>query len=547
MTVITASEGQKCKERDHFPRHGSAWAGWRRLSVFCAAVALVVAGQAPAQIRKGDIKIWLEPVASGLAAPVHLTHAGDGSGRLFIVDQAGSIRIVKNGKLLGKPFLDLTDEIPELSPGFDERGVLGMAFHPDYAKNGRFFVRYSQARTFGPSLGRCIGGSRGCHAEVLAEFSVSQNPDVANPDGKILFRIDEPEFNHDAGTVAFGPDGFLYFTLGDGGGANDDLHRPNLPHTKLGNGQNIETVLGAMLRIDVNGDPPYTIPSDNPFVEKAGVDEIYAYGFRNPYRFSFDDGPGGDGRLLVADVGQNLFEELDVVVKGGNYGWAIREGKHCFDPFNPREPPKECDTEGLIDPIVDYTHEDGGISIIGGYVYRGTRSPDLKAIYVFGDFSASFGEPLGRLYHLAEPEPEKFEILEFVISPNDRPYGLFLKGFGEDEDGEVYVLGSTELAPIGDTGVVERVVVVGDCGGLEKIKSAKCKARKGNNKMTVKLLKGNPREPFMVALSTGQSEHGTLDDQGKGMAKFKNLLGGDGSAEATFGCGAIEMKDYSCP
>jgi len=433
-------------------------------ALFSLAILFFVSTPVTAEIPKGDITIRLEPVAAGLTAPVHVTHAGDGSGRLFIVDQSGPIQIVKNGALLPTPFLDLTAEIPALSPGFDERGVLGLAFHPNYADNGRFFVRYSKART-GDASEPCFGTSRGCHEEVLAEFSVSADPDVADPTGTILFRIDEPQFNHDGGTVEFGPDGFLYFSLGDGGGANDGLGDSPPSHGPIGNGQNIETALGAVLRIDVDNGPPFAIPPDNPFVGTDGLDEIYAYGLRNPFRFSFDDGPGGTGRLFLADVGQNLFEEVNIIVSGGNYGWVIREGFSCFDPFNPRDPPDSCPATGpsgesLIDPIVDYSHEEGGISAIGGYVYRGARSPGLFGTYVFGDFSAQFGVPGGRLYFLDETDLGGFEIREFQIGHDDVPYGLFLKGFGEDEDGEVYALGSTALAPFGDTGLVERIVAL---------------------------------------------------------------------------------------
>jgi glucose/arabinose dehydrogenase len=435
------------------------------------ALAALVAAAAPAasgQITMGNVIIELETVATGLTAPVSVTHAGDGSGRLFIVDQSGPIRIVEDGALVTEPFLDLSGEIPALNPVFDERGVLGMAFHPDYASNGRFFVRYGRPRPGAPGE-PCFGTSRGCHEEVLAEFSVSDDdPNLASPAGQILFRIDEPQFNHDAGEVAFGPDGFLYFTLGDGGGANDGLADAPPSHGPIGHGQNIETALGSILRIDVDGPPQpglaYGIPADNPFVDQPGVDEIYAYGFRNPYKFSFDDGPGGDGTLFLADVGQNLIEEVDIVEKGGNYGWVIREGLSCFDPFNPNVPPASCaDTgpsgEPLLDPIVDYTHAEGGITVIGGFVYRGSLSPSLTGTYVFGDFSEAFFAPSGRLYFLAEPAPGSFEIREFRITSDDAPYGLFLKGFGEDEDGEIYTCGSTALSPFGDTGVVQRIIV----------------------------------------------------------------------------------------
>ena len=430
-------------------------------------------------IPQGDIVIKLEPVASGLVAPLSVTHAGDGSGRLFIVEQSGQIRIVEDGVLLPAPFLDIADLLPDLGMFFDERGLLGLAFHPDYANNGRFFIRHSVPREGDPDepCSDPDGFIPGCHSEVLAEYGVSEDdPNLADPDsGVILFSVDEPQFNHDGGDVAFGPDGMLYFALGDGGGAHDGLADVPPSHGPNGNGQDIETALGAMLRIDVDSPPqdplPYAIPPDNPFVGGPGLDEIYAYGLRNPYRFSFDNGPGGDGALYLGDVGQNLFEEVNIIVNGGNYGWVIREGSHCFDPFNPTNPPSDCPDTGplgepLIDPIVDYSHPgsgfdpEGGITVIGGFVYRGSRSPGLVGKYVFGDFAQQFVVPSGSLFFLIEPVPGEFEIRQFQIGPDDVPYGLFLKGFGEDEDGEVYACGSIALAPFGDTGVVQRIVTL---------------------------------------------------------------------------------------
>ena len=477
------------------------------IPVLVAAVLWWVPSDAIATegIPVGDITIELETVASGLTAPLGVTHAGDGSGRLFIIEQTGEIRIVdKDGALLAAPFLDISSELPELNAFFDERGLLGLAFHPDYERNGRFFVRYSSPRA-GDGSEPCFGTSRGCHTEVLAEYAVSRDdPNRADPtSGAILFSVDEPQFNHDAGDVAFGPDGFLYFGLGDGGGAHDGLADDPPSHGPIGNGQNVETTLGAILRIDVDsftichkdavtirvsasamrahkahGDqlgpcdendptPIYGIPRTNPFVEELGADEIYAYGLRNPYKFSFDDGPGGDGRLFLADVGQNLFEEVNIIEKGGNYGWVIREGFHCFDPFNPLDPPADCSETGpqgepLIDPIVEYSHPgsgfspEGGITVIGGFVYRGARSPGLTGKYFFGDFAQEFFAPSGTLFFL-DPSGVP-EIKKLQIGPGDDPYGLFLKGFGEDEDGELYVVGSIALAPVGNTGVVQRIV-----------------------------------------------------------------------------------------
>jgi len=425
------------------------------------------------QSRAADpIQIKLEVLVSGLTSPVALTHAHDGSGRLFVADQAGFIRVIDHGVLLPTPFLDLSAKIPALGTFFDERGVLGVAFHPNYATNGRFFVRYSTPRT-GGAMEPCTTSTfnPGCHAEVLAEYRVSAtDPNVANPASEIiLLTVDEPQFNHDAGAVTFGPDGFLYFGFGDGGGANDGLDDPNLPHGPEGNGQNINTLLGSMNRIDVDSPPAiglsFAIPVDNPFVGSPGRDEIYAYGFRNPFSFSFDDGPDGDGRLYVADVGQDVFEEVDNVVKGGNYGWVIREGAHCFDPFATTTPPATCATTGstlgdsFIDPVSEYTHADGGLSVISGSVYRGNLSPELVGEYIYGDFSANFG-PTGRLYYFDLTGPDAFVRKNFFLSPNNDPFGQFVKGFGEGEDGEVYVLASDELAPIGASGIIYHIVSI---------------------------------------------------------------------------------------
>jgi glucose/arabinose dehydrogenase len=441
-----------------------------------AAIVAVMVGLLPSLshgltpiIPKGDVVIELELVCSGLTSPVYATHAGDNSDRLFIVDQAGEIRIldVKNGICLGEPFLDLTAKIVAVNPFFDERGLLGLAFHPKFNVNGRFFVRYSAPRAGSPGE-PCFGSSRGCHEAILAEFRIARkHGNFADPASeRILFRIDEPQFNHNAGNVAFGPDGLLYFTLGDGGGAHDGLADIPPSHGPIGNGQNIETALGSILRIDVDSTPDagleYAIPPENPFAGPTpGVDEIYAYGMRNPYRFSFDDGRGGDGRLFMADVGQNVFEEVNIIQKGGNYGWVIVEGFHCFDPFNPSVPPTSCrgtgpNGEPLLNPIAEYNHGDG-IAVIGGFVYRGTKSSRLYGKYVFGDFSRTFSPGDGRLFWL-DADGVTTDIFEFRLGEFDLPLGKYLFGFGEDEDGEIYVMTSGNLGPSGAGGEVWRLL-----------------------------------------------------------------------------------------
>jgi glucose/arabinose dehydrogenase len=419
------------------------------LLAFIAVTPLTV----QAQIPSGDITVELIPVASGLTAPVSVTHAGDGSGRLFIVDQAVSIRIVKDGTLLAQPFLDLSAEIVEVNPFFDERGVLGLAFHPDYDTNGRFFVRYSIPR-MGTAGEPCFDTTRGCHTEVLGEFGVSSDPDVADPNGAILFAVEEPQFNHDAGGIAFGPDGFLYFTIGDGGGAHDGLADDPPSHGPTGNGQDIFTTLGSILRIDVDSGSPYAIPADNPFFNDTATTEIYTYGLRNPYRFSFDR---EDGRLFLGDVGQALFEEVDIIERGGNYGWVTREGFHCFDPFDPSNPPASCPGTGplgepLLDPVAEYDHGDG-IAIVGGFVYRGSRFPELVGKYVFGDFSRTFFPADGRLFYL-DADGDLSSIFELRNGDLDVPLSSYLLGIGEDEAGELYATTSDNLGPSGDTGQV---------------------------------------------------------------------------------------------
>lgn len=436
----------------------------------------VVPGPLAERVKPGSITIELEEMSSGLFAPVMLTHAGDGSDRLFVVDQAGMIRIIDaGGQLLEEPFLDLRDRMVALHPPFDERGLLGLAFHPDYANNGRFFVRYSEPREGAPDE-PCSHPNNfipGCHTSVLSEFRASNlNPDRANPDSEtVLLRVDQPEANHNAGHLAFGPDGMLYVSFGDGGGQHDGLGSEELPHGPTGHGQNLDTLLGTLLRLDVGTgiDPPFTVPPDNPFVGVDGDDRIYAYGFRNPYRFSFDR--EGTNELIVADVGQNLLEELDIIEPGGNYGWVLKEGSACFDPEVPETPLPACDDADLIDPFAEYGHDDG-LAIIGGYVYRGDLVPELEGHYVFGDFSLSFGGPdLGRLFYL-DFEGDRSEIFEFSLTTGE-PLGLFLLGFGEDEDGELYVLTSATGGPLGQDGQVFRIRsslpegqrVPGDCNG----------------------------------------------------------------------------------
>jgi glucose/arabinose dehydrogenase len=423
-------------------------------------LGLVWVHTAPAETTVG-----LELVADGLTDPVSFAVANDGTKRRFIVEQAGRIRILMpDGKLLDEPFLDIQDKIVRLIDVFDERGLLGLAFHPDYKNNGRFYVYYSAPMRRHTTLGMRVFGDHTAH---LSEFKVSKDdPNKANPiSERILLQIDQPQFNHNGGEVIFGPDGFLYLALGDGGFANDKapLHSPD------GNGQDLTTLLGKIVRIDVNKGDPYAIPPDNPFVGKAGVrEEIYAYGFRNPWRMSFDS--GGQLGLIAADVQQNTWEEVDVVVKGGNYGWNKKEGTHCFDPEKPNDHPEKCadnfNGDKFIDPVIEYpslrTKKDGkGISVAGGYVYRGKALPALNGMYVFGDYSHDFNKPDGTLY-LSKPATQpgamwSMEEIKIAGKPHGR-LGLYLLAFGEDEDRELYLLTSVARGPTGARDQVFKIV-----------------------------------------------------------------------------------------
>ncbi len=402
-------------------------------------------------------EIGLELVAEGFTSPLGLIPSNDGTGRKFVIDQAGLIRIIdREGNLLEGGFLDLRDHMVELRTGFDERGLLGLAFHPDFGENGRFFVHYSAPLREG-------GPAEWDHTSTIAEIRVDDNdPNVADIDSKrIIIEVDQPQFNHNGGHLAFGPDGYLYIALGDGGGAND----VGLGHPDIGNGQDTSTLLGSILRIDVDGAEPYSVPRDNPFVGEEGLDEIFAYGLRNPYHISFDRGGAND--LFVADVGQDLWEEVNIVTRGGNYGWNIREGMNCFDPERPADPPAECPMVGvsgelLIDPILEYRNarnEGIGIAIVGGYLYRGNSIPGLTGSYLFADWSRGFGEGDGSVF-AAERENGEWVWREFFVSNErgDGRLGLFITGVGEDHDGELYLLTTENAGPSGETGKVYRIV-----------------------------------------------------------------------------------------
>jgi glucose/arabinose dehydrogenase len=341
--------------------------------------------------------VAVEVAFSGFESPVYITHDGEAS-RLFVVEKAGRIRLIQNGTVQPAPFLDITDRVGSRG---SEQGLLSVAFPPDYAANGLFYVDYTD-----------LNGNT-----VIARYRrPADNPRQADPasEQKIL-QIDQPAANHNGGQLQFGPDGYLYIGMGDGGGAGD----------QWGNAQSTGVLLGKILRIDVGGTDTYTIPPDNPFAGKAGArPEIWALGLRNPWRFSFDRATGD---LYIADVGQNTYEEVDFQPArspgGQNYGWNRMEATHCFKPAS------GCDSTGTVPPVAEYEHSQGGCSITGGYVYRGTRFPQMAGVYFFADFCT------GKVWGLW-PDTSGAWRMDFLLDS-----GLSPSSFGEDAAGEIYLVG----------------------------------------------------------------------------------------------------------
>ena len=360
-----------------------------------------VASAAPAapMFDPAQTALRLTTVANGLLKPDFLTHAGDGSGRLFVVEQAGRIRIIDGDKVVETPFLDISDRVGSSS---NEQGLLGLAFAPDYASSGTFFVNYTNR----------AGDT------VISRFQVTTDAQVADPASETLvLTFQQPAPNHNGGMILFGPDGMLWVGTGDGGASND----------RFGNGQNPQTLLGKMLRIDVMSDPtqPYTIPADNPWVTaqwngQTVRGEIWALGLRNPWRYSFD---AATNDLWIADVGQNTWEEVNFVAAGSagglNFGWPIMEGLHCFQQA-------ECDATGLVPPVIEYDHS-GNCSITGGHVYRGSI-PALQGVYFYADYCSM------RIW-AATPAGDGTWRSDLVLQ-SDAP----ITSWGADQDGELYIV-----------------------------------------------------------------------------------------------------------
>jgi glucose/arabinose dehydrogenase len=448
-----------------------------------AAELMLIIGGSTTPLRAAFPMIALEPVVTDqIVGPTGITHAGDGSGRLFVTDQRGTVHIIDNGVLAPSPLLDISSQLVPEREGFDERGLLGLAFHPEFGEagaggQGKFYVYYSAPSPDSPGTEQAPVN----HQSVISEFRVQAgNPNLADmASERVLMTFNQPQFNHNGGYLEFGPDGHLYITTGDGGSSNDNNagHTggdPSQPSGVLGNAQDLTTVLGKVLRIDVDGNNgpggQYGIPGDNPLVGQGnGVrEEVYAYGLRNPWRAAFDDGPGGSQRLFVADVGQGVVEEVNVITAGGNYGWRIKEGTRDFDATVSPNPPAT-----LVDPIAEYAHPNTetellevGISVTGGAVYRGDDFPELQGKYIFGDWSTGFQSPDGTLLGLEETSPGEWELSVLdVVGGN--PIGEYIQAFGMGEDGEVYLATRTTLAPSAldpdtglPTGSIYRITVI---------------------------------------------------------------------------------------
>jgi glucose/arabinose dehydrogenase len=472
---------------------------WREIFAVAGLIALAFATPARAEphlpaIPRGDIAITLQPIATGMAAPDYAFSPPGDMSRLFVVEQNGLLQVIQNGSLLPTPALDLRSRVaPPLVPtnANDERGFLGLAFspgfnHPSSPGFGTLYTYTSELIPAGtlPTYAAPNAATQG-YKNLVTEWKMSAaDPSVVDPNSRReIISFGKNANNHNGGTVAFGTDGYLYLALGDGGNAND----VGASHIEPGgNAQNLSTPLGKMLRFDplspsltpastdpISSNGQYRIPTTNPFQGAGQVPEIYAYGLRNPYRFSFDR---LNGDLILADVGQNTIEEIDRIVLGGNYGWAVKEGDFLFNRLNPgagtvgaRSPGSPA---GLIDPIsgplgtLEYDHGDG-ISITGGFVYRGTAIPALFGKYVFGDLAVKNLPPRvdGRLFYA---DLQSGEIKEFLLpqfSNGVLPNGLTVHGFGEDGRGELYAL-VTNTPANGVGGIVYQITAVPEPGTL---------------------------------------------------------------------------------
>lgn len=415
------------------------------------AVATILAMAAPANAQ---VKIKLEEVAGGIIHPLAMVSIPDGTGRVAFIEQHGQVRIIDSkGRLLPEPFINVGPKMVTQHHFFDERGLLGLAFHPNYRENGKFYLAYS-APLRGSELDRRLWWS---HTNVVSEFQVSKtDPNKADPTNeRVISQLDHPQFNHNGHWIGFGPDGMLYISTGDGGYANDWGIGHNVA---IGNGQDMRSLHGKMLRLDLS--KPDLIPADNPFVGRNdALPQIWALGLRNPWRCAFD--PAGDRALYCGDVQQNSFEEISVITRGANLGWRRMEADKCFDFMKPDNHPATCDQAGLTPPIIVYNNctavkqDCKGISVTGGYVYRGAHKAwDGK--YIFGDWSKSFATMDGQIFIGTKGADGKWSMETAVVDGmKTLPYIL---AFGQDDKGEVYALTSVTTGPVGGHDKIYKIV-----------------------------------------------------------------------------------------
>ncbi len=466
----------------------------KRIALYTALAVAASGLFAPSSARQALPQVSLELVAEGLSAPLLLVAPPDGSGRRFIGDQLGVVYVLdKDGNRLETPFIDLRDQLTPLLKAFDERGLLALAFHPDFASNGLLYINYSAKRRAGsPFTGKTAYTWR------TSEFKVSaDDPNrVDRATERVLLQLDWVNRKHNGGGLAFGPDGYLYVGVGDGGGAHGvpdvyippkvDENDPNrhtqeisedpfkIPeefHKYDAYAQDTGRLNGKILRIDVNrGHPGYAIPPTNLFRGKAeGRDEIYAWGFRNPFRISFDR--IGNGDMFVSGVAESFWETVYLVDRQGNYGWAIREGMHCYKRSRAFAPPKVCPKKGPLgeairDPIIEYANWSVlrpwskvkrtplGTANVGGFLYRGKALPGLYGKFVFGDFSATVMKPSGQIF-VATPSQSWRALWPINIL---KRMDVRLHSLGEDAEGELYMMTTAQGIPVGNTGKVWKLV-----------------------------------------------------------------------------------------
>jgi glucose/arabinose dehydrogenase len=396
------------------------------LLLLLAAVVLL-----PSYIKKLPIKfddvtapelnLNAREIVTDLQSPLDMAFAANGD--ILVAEQTGKIRLVKNGKLMSDPVLDIQSKLVNINMGFDVRGILGFTIHPKFSTNRKVYLFYCAPPT----------ALKSDHKDVVAEYTLSANSTKVDPNsGRIIFTADEPGQGNNGGCIRFGPDGYLYVSMGDGGGGGDK-------HGPIGNGQNLNTLLGKILRINVNSDSTYTVPKDNPFVGKADVrPEIWAYGLRNAWRFSFNK---ATKQLFTSDVGESTWEEMDIIEKGANYGWRITEGNHCFNPK------LNCDFTGITKPIAEYDHHNG-VCVIGGYVYNGKQLPAITGKYFFADWT-------GPIYYI-EKTGDAWQ--RGKVTLQNYPANLKITSWGEDPSGEMYVITTPDTSPGNTKGTIYKIV-----------------------------------------------------------------------------------------